>query len=129
MLEKAPTKTFFAGLLGIDSFKITAKSTACSPCGIKPLDVMMVLDRTGSMCQTSSARTTRPARLEQRGERHEDFLSYMEPTTQWVGLTVLPPATGPVDRALRDAERIELQLGGRGLQHRRPLERLLDDRA
>ena len=54
VVEKAPTKTFFAGVLGINAFNIKATSTACSPCGVKPIDLMLVLDRTGSMCQTSS---------------------------------------------------------------------------
>ncbi len=95
VLEKAPTKTFFAGLLGIDSFKITARSTACSPCGIKPLDIMMVLDRTGSMCQTSSgADDPACSDLNNAREGMKTFLTFLEPTTQWVGLTVLPPATG-----------------------------------
>ena len=95
VLEQAPTKTFFAGLLGIDSFKIKATSTACSPCGIKPLDVMMVLDRTGSMCQTSTGASD-PACTDLNNAREgmKTFLTYMEPTIQWVGLTVLPPATG-----------------------------------
>ena len=94
VLEKAPAKTFFAGLFGIDSIKITARSTACSPCGVKPLDIMMVLDRTGSMCQTSSgANDPACTDLNNAREGMKTFLTYLEPTTQWVGLTVLPPAT------------------------------------
>ena len=50
VVESAPTKTFFAGVLGINAFRLKATSTACSPCGVRPLDIMMVLDRTGSMC-------------------------------------------------------------------------------
>ena len=51
--------TIFAKVLGIDHFTIRAKATACSPCSSKPLDIMLVLDRTGSMCQTSNG-TQRP---------------------------------------------------------------------
>lgn len=92
VLEQAPTKTFFAGLLGIDSFKITARSTACSPCGIQPLDIMLVLDRTGSMCLDSNGGND-PACTDLRNAREgiRTFLQYLEPTTQWVGLAVLPP--------------------------------------
>jgi hypothetical protein len=94
VLEKAPTKTFFAGLLGIDTFKITARSTACSPCGVKPLDIMMVLDRTGSMCQTSSGASDPSCTdLNNAREGIKTFLQYLEPSTQWVGLTVLPPSS------------------------------------
>ena len=46
--------TFFSKVLGFNSFKIKVKATACSPCGSRPVDVMLVLDRTGSMCQDSS---------------------------------------------------------------------------
>jgi Flp pilus assembly protein TadG len=93
VMERAPTKTFFAGLLGINTFKITARSTACSPCGVKPLDIMMVLDRTGSMCQTSSGAYD-PACTDLNNAREgiKTFLTFLEPTTQWVGLAVLPPA-------------------------------------
>jgi hypothetical protein len=95
VMEKAPTKTFFAGLFGIDSFKITARSTACSPCGIKPLDIVMVLDRTGSMCQTSSGASDPSCTdLNNAKDGMRTFLTYLEPSTQWVGLAVLPPATG-----------------------------------
>jgi hypothetical protein len=100
VMEKAPTKTFFAGLFGIDTFRITAKATACSPCGVKPLDIMMVLDRTGSMCQTSSGAAD-PActDLNNAKEGMRTFLGYLEPSTQWVGLAVLPPATGTTTTA------------------------------
>lgn len=95
VLERAPTKTFFAGLLGIDTFKVTARSTACSPCGVKPLDIMMVLDRTGSMCQDSQGRSDPSCTdLNNAREGMKTFLTFLEPTTQWVGLAVLPPATG-----------------------------------
>ncbi len=30
---------------------VGAKATACQPCGAKPLDIMIVLDRTGSMSE------------------------------------------------------------------------------
>ena len=50
VLEQAPTKTFFAGLLGIATFTIKAKATAAMRGGTpKPAHVMIVLDRTGSM--------------------------------------------------------------------------------
>ena len=51
--EEASVPTYFAKLLGFDSFDVSAKATACSPCAAKPLDIMLVLDRTGSMCQLS----------------------------------------------------------------------------
>ncbi|HEY8104402.1 MAG TPA: vWA domain-containing protein, partial [Gaiellaceae bacterium] len=92
VMEKAPTKTFFAGLLGIDTFKVTGRSTACSPCGVKPLDIMMVLDRTGSMCLKSDG-SNDPACTDLKNAQAgmKAFLSMLDPTKQWVGLAVLPP--------------------------------------
>lgn len=99
VMEQAPTKTFFAGLLGIDTFKVTARSTACSPCGVKPLDIMLVLDRTGSMCIDSKGNND-PACTDLNNAREgiKTFLGFLEPATQWVGLAMLPPAPTKSDR-------------------------------
>lgn len=93
VVEKAPTKTFFAGVLGLDVFNVKATSTACSPCGVRPLDIMMVLDRTGSMCQFSDG-SWDPACTDLNNAREgmKTFLGFLDPTTQWVGLATLPPA-------------------------------------
>jgi hypothetical protein len=92
--EKAQVKTLFAGALGIDTFDVRVVSTACSPCGVRPLDVMLVLDRTGSMCEDHWGRPD-PActDLENAKEGMRAFLTYFDSTTQWVGLAALPPAT------------------------------------
>ncbi len=92
VVERAPTKTFFAGVLGIDAFNVRATSTACSPCGVRPLDIMMVLDRTGSMCLKSDG-SNDPActDLENARQGLKTFLGFLDPTTQWVGYAVLPP--------------------------------------
>jgi putative Flp pilus-assembly TadE/G-like protein len=93
--ETAEVQTKFARVLGIDSFTVRARSTACSPCGVRPLDLMLVLDRTLSMCmdhwgnQDPSCTDLNHAR-----EGLKTFLSYMDPSSQWVGLGVLPPALG-----------------------------------
>ena len=51
-------KTAFLKILGLNEIVLHTKSVACSPCGTKPLDIMLVLDRTGSMCQNSRAAPT-----------------------------------------------------------------------
>jgi Putative Flp pilus-assembly TadE/G-like/von Willebrand factor type A domain len=91
--ERAVVETMFAKVLGRDTFNIRARSTACSPCGVKPLDVMLVLDRTGSMCQDHFGRND-PACTDLNNARDgmKTFLSFMNAETQWVGLGVLPPA-------------------------------------
>jgi hypothetical protein len=92
VVESAPTKTFFAGVLGIDSFSLKATSTACSPCGVRPLDIVMVLDRTGSMCLKSDG-SNDPActDLVNAKDGMKTFLGFLDPTVQHVGLVVLPP--------------------------------------
>jgi Putative Flp pilus-assembly TadE/G-like/von Willebrand factor type A domain len=92
--ERAVVDTMFAKVLGVDHFTVRAKATACSPCGVKPLDVMLVLDRTGSMCQTHSGAND-PACTDLNNARDgmRTFLGFMDAQTQWVGLGVLPPAT------------------------------------
>ena len=52
--ETGHVSTFFVRFFGISTLNVHVRSTACSPCGVKPLDIMLVLDRTGSMCQNSS---------------------------------------------------------------------------
>jgi Flp pilus assembly protein TadG len=84
-------KTFFARVLGIDSLKVTATATACSPCSSKPLDVMIVLDRTGSMCDaTNGDGSCRDETNAINGIK--TFLGYMDPKLDEVGLAVFPPA-------------------------------------
>ena len=92
--ERAQIDTLFAGVLGIDKFNLSVKSTACSPCGTKPLDLMLVLDRTGSMCQDhwGNAQPSCPD-LQNAKEGMRTFLSFFNSNQQWVGLAALPPAT------------------------------------
>ena len=46
----AKVPTFFGRIVGVNSLTVSAKATACFPCSVKPLDIIIVLDRTGSMC-------------------------------------------------------------------------------
>jgi hypothetical protein len=93
--ETAAVKPFFAKVLGVDTFNVRAKATACAPCGVKPLDIMLVLDRTLSMCMThSGAQDPACTDLNHAKDGVRTFLSYLDPTTQKVGLGVLPPALG-----------------------------------
>lgn len=86
--------TLFAKVLGIDSFTVRAKSTACSPCSSRPLDIMLVLDRTGSMCQDSDGNSD-PACTDLQNARQGllEFVQYMDPAIHKIGFTVFPPAT------------------------------------
>jgi Flp pilus assembly protein TadG len=85
--------TVFARILGIDKLTVRATATACSPCSAKPLDIMVVLDRTGSMCQYSNG-SNDPACTDLNNAKNgiRTFLSFMDPTLDKVGLAVFPPA-------------------------------------
>jgi hypothetical protein len=83
----------FARVLGIKKLKVKASATACSPCSAKPLDIMLVLDRTGSMCQFSNGSNDPGCTdLNNAKEGMRTFLGFMDPTLDKVGLAVFPPA-------------------------------------
>src|SRR4029078_8304295 len=67
--ETANVPTYLLKLLGFGTITLKAHAQACSPCGGVPLDVMVVLDRTGSMGQNS--------KLTQAKRRLTDFIKTM----------------------------------------------------
>ena len=75
--------TLFAKIVGVDSFTVHASATACSPCNSKKFDVMIVLDRTGSM---------QGADLANAKNGIQQFLLDMDPSLDSVGLAIYPPA-------------------------------------
>ena len=102
--ETADVPTFFAKVFGLNSFTVHVKATACSPCGSKPVDVMLVVDRTGSMCQ-NSAGANDPACTDLNNAKAgvRTFLNFFDPTIAYVGLAVLPPATSVTNRCATPA--------------------------
>jgi Flp pilus assembly protein TadG len=93
--ETAQVPTLFAKVLGFDSFTVHAKATACSPCSAKPLDIMLVLDRTGSMCQLSLPSGVVPdpscTDLNYAKDGVRTFVSYFDESLDRIGLAVFPP--------------------------------------
>jgi hypothetical protein len=86
-------KTIVARVVGIDEFDVHSRATACSPCASRPLDVMLVLDRTGSMCMThTGASDPSCTDLSNARDGLKAFLQAMDPTVDLVGLAVFPPA-------------------------------------
>jgi Flp pilus assembly protein TadG len=85
--ETGSVPTYFLKILGINSIPETVHATACSPCGGVPLDIMIVLDRTGSMNQNNKLVNAKQGILA--------FLGSLDPTIDNVGLAVLPPAPAP----------------------------------
>lgn len=97
--ETAHVNTLFTKVIGIRSFTIHVRSTACSPCGTRPLDIMLVLDRTGSMCQDHNGNTQSGCPdLTHARDGMKTFLTLLNPAADWVGLAVLPPATSTSNR-------------------------------
>jgi hypothetical protein len=92
--ETAHVDTFLVRFFGINTLNVHVRSTACSPCGVKPLDIVLVLDRTGSMCQNSSGQSD-PSCYDLNNAKTgiKTFLNFFDQTIDWVGLAVLPPST------------------------------------
>jgi Flp pilus assembly protein TadG len=91
--QSTTVSTKFARVLGINTFSVHVRAIACSPCAARPLDVMLVLDRTGSMCTDSQGTQDNACTdLENARAGLLTFLGYMDPTLDRVGLAVLPPA-------------------------------------
>jgi Flp pilus assembly protein TadG len=79
--ETARVPTTFARLFGIDSISVGARSTACGMCAAQPLDIALVLDRTGSMSDNMGDLT----------DGVKTFLRALDPRLDYVTLLVLPP--------------------------------------
>jgi Putative Flp pilus-assembly TadE/G-like len=97
--ESVTLPTKFAKIFGIDHFTVNAKATACNPCASAPLDVMLVLDRTGSMCQDHDGHSDPSCTdLNNAKEGVRTFLQILHPAFDKVGLAVFPPATSISNR-------------------------------
>ena len=86
---KSDVRTYFARVLGINNLTVHATATACAPCTAKPLDIMIVLDRTGSMCDVTTNGKCRDLTNAVTGIK--TFLGFMDPALDEVGLAVFPP--------------------------------------
>lgn len=82
---RAISPTFFVKLFGIDSWNVGAAGAACGPCdsSVAYFDVMVVLDRSGSMSGQDMVNARAGIR---------ELLSYFDPDRDRVGLTVLESA-------------------------------------
>ena len=85
--------TYFMGIIGIPSIKLSSHAEACSPCGEIPLDIMLVLDRTGSMADDGGSSNGESKEENLQTGLTQGFLPGLDPTQDQVGLSVLPPDT------------------------------------
>lgn len=87
--QTAHVKTFFLGLVGINDIPITVSAQACSPCDGKPLDVQVVIDRSGSMSG---------AKIQNAKDGIEAMLGALDDQQVAVGLTIFAPPTTVANR-------------------------------
>jgi hypothetical protein len=81
----ASVPTTFLRLIGLDTISETVKARACSPCGAVPLDIVIALDRSGSMGGS---------KMQSARDGINAFLASMDPSVDQIGLVVFPPADG-----------------------------------
>jgi hypothetical protein len=100
VVSSSRVPTWFGRIIGIRHMEVSAKAVACAPCAVKPLDIMIVLDRTGSMCQfrrPDGSVQNDPSCTDLRNAKDgvRTFLSYLDPSLDKVGLAFLPPVRSP----------------------------------
>jgi Flp pilus assembly protein TadG len=95
----ASTDTWFAGLFGYKHFNVSAHANACSPCSSTPVDIVIALDRTGSMCDTKESGTGYCVDLDNAKDGVQTLLGTMNAPAAQIGMVAFPPvqttSTGP----------------------------------
>jgi Flp pilus assembly protein TadG len=84
------TNTWFAGLFGITHFDVTAHANACSPCSSTPVDIVLAVDRTGSMCSPTGPGGT-CIDLNNAKDGIRTLLGLMNPPAAQIGMLDFPP--------------------------------------
>ena len=86
----ARTDAWFARLFGIDHFDVSAHASACSPCSSTPVDIVIAIDRTGSMC-TPRGPGGECIDLDNAKEGVRTMLGILQPPNAEVGMVAFPP--------------------------------------
>jgi Flp pilus assembly protein TadG len=83
--------TSFAKIFGLDHITVHVKATACGPCDASPrkFDVMIVLDRSYSMCLDSAGRANGCFDLQQAIAGIKTLIPFFDPATDRIGLATL----------------------------------------
>jgi hypothetical protein len=87
----AKTDTWFAKLFGIDHFDVSTHANACSPCSSTPVDIVIAIDRTGSMCDTKDSGTNYCTDLDNAKDGVQTMLGILNPPSAQVGMVAFPP--------------------------------------
>jgi hypothetical protein len=86
----ARTDAWFARLFGIDHFDVAAHASACSPCSSTPVDIVIAIDRTGSMC-TPKGPGGECTDLDNAKDGVRTMLGILQPPNAQVGMVAFPP--------------------------------------
>jgi len=84
------TDTWFAGLFGVKHFTMSAHANACSPCSSTPVDIMIAIDRTGSMCINASNKHD-CGDMNNAKDGVQTMLKILNPPSAQVGMVAFPP--------------------------------------
>ena len=103
--ETATTPTWFANVLGFNHFDVKGVATACQPCSSAPVDIMLVVDRTGSMCSPTGP-SGECTDLDNAKDGVQTLLGIMDPNIDTIGLVAFPPYNNnDVERGLQQPHR------------------------
>jgi len=92
--ETAPVKTSFLRLFGVDTINVHARSTACGPCGGREADIVLIFDRTLSMCMDFQGNyDSNCTKLKNARSGMLTLLGSLDPVFDRVALVTLPPAS------------------------------------
>jgi Flp pilus assembly protein TadG len=83
------TDNSFAGMFGLKHFTVTAHANACSPCSSTPVDIVVAIDRTGSMCDNTDSSGCVDLNNAKDGVR--TMLKNLNPPYAQVGMVAFPP--------------------------------------
>jgi Flp pilus assembly protein TadG len=86
----AQTNTWFAKLFGIAHFDVSTHANACSPCSSTPVDIVIAVDRTGSMC-TPTGPGGVCTDLDNAKDGIRTMLGMMNPPYAQIGMLDFPP--------------------------------------
>jgi Flp pilus assembly protein TadG len=94
----ASTNTWFAKIFGISHFDVSTHANACSPCSSTPVDIVIAVDRTGSMCSPTGP-GGECTDLDNAKDGIRTMLSDLNPPYAQIGMVAFPPvqtaATSP----------------------------------
>ena len=90
MAGTASTNTWFAKIFGINHFDVSTHANACSPCSSTPVDIVIAVDRTGSMCSPTDS-SGNCIDLNNAKDGIRTMLTDLNPPYAQIGMVAFPP--------------------------------------